>query len=158
MSAAQLPGCAVIGVSKESDDAAQLIRTLLVDAGGEVRHFSVVGESARQVKGELAIVAEKQSCRAIIFTGGSDLGPRGSTFDALLGMLEQRIEGFGELFRHIIYKRFGSKATLVRAVAGVYRGRIVISIPASASHAQLGMEQLILPELANMVARIKPRI
>ena len=158
MSAAQLPGCAVIGVSKESDDAAQLIRTLLVDAGCDERHFSVVGESARQVKGELAIVAEKQSCRAIIFAGGSALGARGSTFDALLGMLEQRIEGFGELFRQIIYERFGSKAALVRAVAGVYRGRIVISIPASASYAQLGMEQLILPELANMVAQITPQI
>ena len=70
MNATQTLGCAVIGVTDKSDDAAQLIRKLLLDAGCEVPHFSVVADSARQVKGELAIVSEKQSCRAIIFVGG----------------------------------------------------------------------------------------
>jgi molybdenum cofactor biosynthesis protein B len=158
MNATQTLGCAVIGVTDKSDDAAQLIRKLLLDAGCEVPHFSVVADSARQVKGELAIVSEKQSCRAIIFVGGSEISPRGSTVGALLGMFEQRIEGFGELFRHVIYEQFGSKAVLVRAAAGIYRGRIVLSVPTSASFVQLGMEKLILPELGNMVAQIAPRL
>jgi molybdenum cofactor biosynthesis protein B len=144
MNATQTLGCAVIGVTDKSDDAAQLIRKLLLDAGCEVPHFSVV--------------SEKQSCRAIIFVGGSEISPRGSTVGALLGMFEQRIEGFGELFRHVIYEQFGSKAVLVRAAAGIYRGRIVLSVPTSASFVQLGMEKLILPELGNMVAQIAPRL
>ena len=101
--------------------------------------------------------AETLGC-AVIFAGGTEVGPRGSTIGALRGMFEQRIEGFGELFRHVIYDRFGSKAVMVRAAAGTYRGRIIVSVPASASFVQLGMEKLILPELGNMVTQIAPRL
>jgi len=43
---------------------------------------------------------------------------------------------------------------LSRATAGVYRGRIILSIPGSEGAVRLAMEQLILPELGHMVREI----
>ena len=153
-------GCAVVNVDSgaDGDDAGQLIRRQLIDAGHEVVHYAVVRDSGRQIKGELAIVAEKKTCRAIIFAGGTEIGPQPTTYDALLGMLDRRIDGFGELFRHVSFEQFGSKAIMARAAAGTYRGRIVISVPASPSLVQLAMEKLILPELRTMVERVSPKI
>ena len=104
-------GCAVVSVDSggaDGDDAGQLIRRQLIDAGHEVVH--------------------------------------------------RRIDGFGKLFRHVSFERFGSKAIMARAAAGTYRGRVVISVPASPTLVQLAMETLILPELRAMVEQISPRI
>ena len=45
-----------------------------------------------------------------------------------------------------------------RAVAGTYRGRIVISVPGSTGAVRLAMEKLILPELGHMVGTVSPRL
>jgi len=46
-----------------------------------------------------------------------DLTARDSTFEALDGLLEKRLDGFGELFRMLSYKEVGAAAMLSRAAA-----------------------------------------
>ena len=153
-------GCAVITVSDTrdptTDKSGQLIKDLLAEGGHEVVYYAVVKDSPRQIKGELAILGEKGSCQAIILNGGTGISPRDTTYDALTGILDKRLDGFGEIFRFLSYQEIGAAAIMSRALAGVYRGRIVISMPGSTNAVRLAMDRLVLPELGHMVGTISP--
>ena len=154
-------GVAVITMSdsrdKDSDKSGQLIKEKLIEAGHEVVHYAVVKDTARQIKGELAIVCEKAACKAVIMNGWTGISPRDNTFEVVNGMLDKRLPGFGEIFRYLSYKEIGSAAMMSRTTAGTYRGRILMSLPGSTPAVRLAMDELILPELGHLVATIQPR-
>lgn len=153
-------GCAVITVSdtrdRQSDRSGKLIEDRLKESGHEVVHYVIVKDSPRQIVGELAILAEKPSCQAIILNGGTGIAARDTTYDTLAGLLDKRLDGFGEIFRYLSYQEIGSAAIMSRALAGTFRGRILISLPGSTAAVKLAMDKLILPELSHMVGAITP--
>ena len=60
-----------------------------------------------------------------------------STYEAVAGLLDKRLDGFGELFRMLSYAEIGSAAMLSRAVAGGGAGA-----PCSPSRAARGAPRL----------------
>ena len=58
--------------------------------------------------------------------------------------------GFGELFRMLSFAEVGPAAMLSRATAGVYRGRLVFSMPGSPNAVQVAMDKLIMPEIEHL--------
>jgi molybdenum cofactor biosynthesis protein B len=96
-------------------------------------------------------VAGDRETQAILLTGGTGLSRRDSTFEAVDRLLEKRIDGFGELFRWLSFQEIGPAAMLSRATAGLYRGKMVFSLPGSEGAVRLAMERLILPELGHAV-------
>ena len=46
----------------------------------------------------------------------------------------------------------GPPAILVRALAGVYKGLIVVSLPGGPAYVHMALEKLIIPELGHMAA------
>ena len=62
--------------------------------------------------------------------------------------------GLAKFFRYLSFKEIGSPAILSRSTAGLYRGKILFSIPGSSGAVRLAMEQLILPELPHIVEEI----
>ncbi len=153
-------GCAVITVSdtrdRESDRSGKLIEDRLKESAHEVVHYVIVKDSPRRIVGELAILGENSKCQAIILNGGTGIAARDNTFDAVSRLLDKRLDGFGEIFRYLSYKEIGSAAIMSRALAGTYRGRILISLPGSTAAVKLAMDKLILPELSHMVGTITP--
>ena len=95
--------------------------------------------------------AKDPTVQAIIVTGGTGIARRDSTFEAIDGLLEKRLDGFGEIFRYLSFKDIGSAAIMSRATAGLYKSTIVISIPGSEKAVLLAMDQIILNELGHMV-------
>ena len=157
-------GCAVISLGDRNRPRTVEISKVIKDhlmAAGEGRfrvvHDTIVRSMARQIKGELAIVAEKSSCKAVIFGGGTGFGSKDS-YQAVVGIMDSRLDAFGQIFAMLNYQENGSAAVMERAVAGTYRGRIIIALPGAPSGAALAMDRLVVTELADMVARISPRI
>ena len=72
----------------------------------------------------------------------------------IAGLIEKRLDGFGELFRALSFEEIGPAAMLSRAVAGAARGKILIALPGSWSAVQLGMTRLVLPELGHLVREV----
>src|SRR6266700_1982757 len=64
-------------------------------------------------------------------------------------------DGFGELFRMLSYQQVGSAAMLSRAVAGVARGKIVVSLPGAPAAVELAMQKLLLPELGHLIHLVR---
>jgi molybdenum cofactor biosynthesis protein B len=154
-------GCAVITVSdtrdEQTDRSGQLIKQLLEDAGHPIVHYAIVKDVPLMIKGELALLTQSSRCQAIILNGGTGIAPRDTTYETLDALLEKRLDGFGEIFRYLSYQEIGSGAIMSRAVAGTYKGRIVVSLPGSPAAVQLAMEKLVLPELGHLVGQVSRR-
>ena len=89
--------------------------------------------------------------QAIITTGGTGLTSRDSTYEVVSGLLQKRLDGFGELFRMLSFEQIGPAGMMSRACAGVAAGHIVVSLPGSEAAVRLAMERLLIPELGHLI-------
>ena len=89
--------------------------------------------------------------QVVITTGGTGISSRDTTYETVAGLLQKRLDGFGELFRMLSYKDIGSSAMMSRACAGLASGKIVVSLPGSEAAVRLAMERLLIPELGHLV-------
>ena len=151
----KIVNCAVITVSDtrspETDRSGQLIQQLLQQAGHAVIAYQIVKDEPEQIRALLQQLCDRPNLEAAIFNGGTGIAPRDTTYDALECLLEKQLPGFGELFRAASFQEIGSRAIASRACAGVYRGKLIFSIPGSTGAVKLALEQLILPELVHLV-------
>ncbi|MEK6631124.1 MAG: molybdopterin-binding protein, partial [Acidobacteriota bacterium] len=94
---------------------------------------------------------KKPDVQVVITTGGTGITSRDTTYEAITSLLDKKLDGFGELFRMISYQEIGSAAMLSRAVGGMAKGKIILSLPGSEAAVRLAMTKLILPELGHLV-------
>ena len=150
--------CAVITVSdtrtEEDDKSGKLIHELLEDGGHQVGRYEVVPDEADRIRKLVAEIAEKGECQAILTNGGTGIAARDTTYEAIVELLEKRLDGFGEVFRFLSWEDIGSGAMLSRAVAGVYKDTMIFCMPGSSGAVRLAMEKLIVPELSHLVWEI----
>jgi molybdenum cofactor biosynthesis protein B len=151
-------GCAVLTVSDTrtpaTDTSGALIRELLTDAGHAVVDDRIVPDEPRLIREALAAWTARPEIRAILANGGTGIAARDTTYDVVAALLEKRLDGFGELFRMLSYGEIGAAAMLSRAVAGVYRDRLLVAMPGSRNAVRLAMTKLIVPELGHLVYEI----
>lgn len=138
-----------------SDHSGRLIRELLEEQGHRVVGYALIPDEPAQLREVLEVRAPGKGAEAIIVNGGTGIGRRDSTYDALAPLLEKRLDGFGELFRFLSFEEIGSAAMLSRAVAGTYRGALVFAMPGSTAAARLAMTRLVLPELGHAVHELR---
>ena len=148
-------GCMVITCSDtrtpDTDTSGALIMSSLKERGHTVISYHLVKDDPAVIRRLVKQGAKDRKIQAIIVSGGTGISRRDSTFEAINGVLEKRLDGFGEIFRYLSFKDIGSAAIMSRATAGLYKGTIVISIPGSEKAVLLAMDQLILNELGHMV-------
>jgi molybdopterin adenylyltransferase len=146
--------CAIITISdtrtRESDTSGQAIRLLLEEQQHIVTHYAVVQDDPERI---VAAVRgfEAAGCQLILTSGGTGIAGRDNTFEAIDGLLEKRLPGFGELFRMLSYEEIGAAAMLSRATAGRVGDALLFAMPGSTNAVRLAMQKLILPQLAHLV-------
>ena len=109
---------------------------------------------AGQIREILAVWIARADVQAVLSNGGTGIAARDTTYDAISGMLEKRIDGFGELFRMLSWQEVGAAAMLSRAVAGVAGGTLIVALPGSTNAVRLALTKLIVPELGHLVYEI----
>lgn len=146
--------CGIITISDtrtpETDTSGAAIRSALAGAGHEVAHYALVKDEPAQIV-ELVRRLESEGCQVVLTNGGTGVARRDSTFEAIDGLLDKRLPGFGELFRMLSYADIGPGAMLSRATAGVHGRTLIFCMPGSTGAVRLAMEKLILPELQHLV-------
>jgi molybdopterin adenylyltransferase len=150
--------CAILTVSdtrtEATDTSGQSLVTLLEEAGHHVVARRLVRDEPADVRAIVDAWLDDEAVQAVITTGGTGIGRRDSTYEALVGLLDKRLDGFGELFRMLSYEEIGAAAMLSRACAGVARGRVLVLLPGSEHAVRLATTKLILPELGHMLREI----
>jgi molybdopterin adenylyltransferase len=147
--------CYIVTVSdtrtEATDTSGRAIAELLTAAGHTVAGRTIVRDDAELVRDVITRQLANADVQVVITTGGTGITSRDSTYEAINGMLQKRLDGFGELFRMLSYEAIGAAAMLSRACAGLVAGRIVIALPGSEAAVRLGMEKLVVPELGHLV-------
>jgi molybdenum cofactor synthesis domain-containing protein len=112
----------------QRDDASgRALAARLGELGFEVRRH-VVADEAEDI--DLAVSEAAEEVDLIISTGGTGLGPRDRTPQALRGLLDYEIPGFGEVMR-AAGRNSTPLADLSRSLAGVLGRALVVAVPGS---------------------------
>jgi molybdenum cofactor biosynthesis protein B len=149
--------CFVLTISdtrtQETDTSGAAIIGLLNGAGHELVGRALVRDDPSVVRDTIAASAPRS--QVVITTGGTGITSRDSTYEAIAGLMDKRLDGFGELFRMLSYEAIGSAAMLSRACAGTIGTTAVFSLPGSEHAVRLAMEKLILPEMGHVVRELQ---
>jgi molybdenum cofactor biosynthesis protein B len=153
--------CAVVTVSdtrtRATDTSGALLSTRLEAAGHKILSHDILPDEPAQIRARLRALVD-EGVEAVLISGGTGVAPRDTTFEAIVGLLDRRLDGFGELFRALSYPEIGSAAMLSRAVAGSVGTTIVFSMPGSTAACELALDRLILPELGHIVGLLRPSV
>ena len=151
----QKVNCSVIIVSdsrtEKTDESGKLIMSRLQNAGHAVVSFDLLKNDTAAVSARFAELLDRDDVQLIITSGGTGASHRDLTIETVSPILEKKLDGFGELFRHLTYQEIGTGSILSRAMAGTSRGRVVICLPGSINAVRLALDSIILPEMGHMV-------
>ncbi len=115
-------------VSSPADPSGDLIAARLAELPAEVVARRIVPDSIDEIRG--AVAAALEVADLVVLSGGTGLGPRDVTPQALEPLLDYVVPGMAEAMR-ADGLRSTPLAMLSRQVAGVARGRLVIALPGS---------------------------
>jgi molybdopterin adenylyltransferase len=135
----------------ETDTGGRAIANLLTTAGHTVHGHTILKDEPADVRTAVERLMADEAVHVVITTGGTGITSRDSTYEAIDGLLEKRLDGFGELFRMLSYHDIGPAAMLSRATAGLAQRTVIIALPGSEHAVRLAMDKLVVPELGHLV-------
>ena len=151
--------CAVVTLSDTrdatTDESGALIRTLVEAGGHAVARHEVIPDEPAILGALLRSLLARPDVDAVLAAGGTGVGRRDTAVPVIEAALEQRLPGFGELFRMLSWEQIGSGAMLSRAVGGIAQGKLVFAMPGSTKAVELAMTKLILPELRHLLRELR---
>ena len=147
--------CYILTISdtrtEATDSSGRAIFDLLFAGGHQVTGRKIVHDEPDEVRKAIIEQLEKPGVQVILTTGGTGITSRDTTYETIVSLLDKELDGFGELFRMLSFQEIGSAAMLSRAVGGLARGKVLLSMPGSENAVRLAMTKLILPELGHLV-------
>ncbi len=138
----------------ETDTSGKLICHLLKEHGHTITDQHLIKDEPKEIIRLLEKATQQPDTHVVIINGGTGISRRDSTYEAVDGFLQKKLDGFGELFRYLSYKDIGSSAMLSRATAGIHEHVVIFSIPGSQGAVRLAMEKLILPEMGHIAGEL----
>jgi molybdenum cofactor biosynthesis protein B len=152
--------CAVVTVSDsrtlETDESGALIKQLIDGAGFALADYTLLPNNEARVRGHVRALVARADVDAVLITGGTGLGSKDRTVEAVRELLDKELPGFGEIFRVLSFQeQIGAAAILSRAIAGSANGRFVVSMPGSKAAVELALTRIILPELRHAIRELR---
>lgn len=138
-----------------TNEGGRLLARLFTEAGFTVVEELLLVEDPAEMRACVAALARPEIADAVLVTGGTGLGPRDRTPEAVSPLFERRLPGFGELFRMLSFRQIGAAAMLSRAEAGVVAGVPVFLLPGSPAAIELAVRELIAPELPHLIGQLR---
>ncbi len=152
--------CAVVTVSDsrtvETDESGALIKQLIDGAGFTLADYALLPNNEARVRGHVRGLVARADVDAVLITGGTGLGSKDRTVEAVRELLDKELPGFGEIFRVLSFQeQIGAAAILSRAIAGSANGKFVVSMPGSKAAVELALTRIILPELRHAIRELR---
>ena len=151
--------CAVVTLSDtrtaETDTSGQLIQKLLREAGHEVAEYRVIRDDPTDLEKLLQTLLADERVDVVLTNGGTGIANRDQTIGVVEKLIEQPLPGFGELFRMLSWQQVGAGAMLSRATGGIASGKPIFAMPGSGKAVELGMTQLILPQVRHILYELR---
>ncbi len=112
---------------RSGDKIVELISAL----GHTVVDKIIVKDDIHSIQNAIKSFTITNKAEVVITTGGTGLTGRDVTPEALNGITDKHILGFGELFRQLSYEKIGTSTIQSRACAGLVDNSYVFCLPGS---------------------------
>jgi molybdopterin adenylyltransferase len=152
--------CAIVIVSDTrtlaTDESGPLARRLISEAGHQVTDFALIPNDEANTHRHVTQLLSRDDVDVVLLSGGTGLGIKDRTVEAVRPLIEKELPGFGELFRVISYQeQIGTAAILTRALAGGVNGKLIVSLPGSKAAVDLALTKILLPELQHLMHELR---
>ncbi len=131
-----------VAAGRAEDSAGALVQQRLKEAGLEIAGFEVLPDEPDQLQARVRHWTADDPVELVMTVGGTGVGPRDRTVEAVAPLLERELPGIMETARAYGQKRM-PYAMLSRGVAGLIGRSLVITLPGSRGGARDGLNALI---------------
>ena len=139
-----------------TDESGPLARALLTEAGHTITDFALIPNDEPATRAHVASLIARDDVDVVLLSGGTGLGVKDRTVEAVRPLLEKELPGFGELFRMISYQQqIGTSSILTRALAGGVNGKLIVSLPGSKAAVDLALRKILIPELPHLMHELR---
>ena len=137
----------------KKDEVTGLVRSYLDSVGLRLVQNTIVPNDCRKIA---EVVKEySRKCDIVVVTGGTGIGDKDVSVEAVKGLCSKEMPGFGELFRYLTYLNHGSAAIMSRAMACRVNYSVVFVTPGSKDAVNLALTKLIVPESRHIAYELR---
>ncbi len=141
------PDCAVLVCSdstaagQREDGSGKMICSMLEKVNAKVKYYKIVADNKEDIQSSI-LQWVKEDIPFIFTTGGTGLGPRDNTVEAVKEILERDADGITEAMRHYGQMRT-PLAMMSRGVAGSINHTLIVTLPGSTNGARESLEAIL---------------
>lgn len=144
-------GIAVLTVSDSrtlaDDRSGDLLIERLTSAGHSLVERTIVADEISLIQEQLRDWVMWDQVQVILTTGGTGVTGRDVTPEAVTGIADKHIPGFGELFRHLSFASIGVSAIQSRALAALAGTTYIFALPGSTGACKDAWDQILALQL-----------
>ena len=129
------------------DRSGNTLAELAEAAGHRIASRNIVRDDFAAITDQLRAWIADPQIDVVIATGGTGVTGRDVTPEAMEGLFEKKIEGFGETFRWISFQKIGTSTMQSRATAGVANATYIFALPGSTGACKDGWDDILRQQL-----------
>ena len=133
--------------TEETDRSGQALVERLERTGHRLGDKRIVRDDIYQIRAVVAAWIADPDIQVVLTTGGTGFTGRDSTPEAVSVLMDKRIEGFGELFRHLSWQEIGSSTVQSRCLAGLANGTVIFCLPGSTGACRTAWDGILAEQL-----------
>lgn len=138
-----------------ADESGDVAESLVLAYGHTLAGRLCLHNDADAIRAAVMEGAKGGNVDVIVISGGTGLGPKDRTVEAVTPLIEKELPGFGELFRQLSFSQIGTSSMASRTLAGTCGKVLVFAVPGSPKAVKLAMERLILPESPHLLKMLR---
>ena len=130
-----------------NDSSGDILLERVKKFGHQVTLREIVKDDFDKISDLFLKLTKNDDIDVIISTGGTGLTGRDITPEVMKTLFDKTIDGFGEMFRWLSYKKIGTSALQSRALGGVKNGKYIFCLPGSPSACKDGWDEILKYQL-----------
>ena len=133
--------------TQETDKSGNKIVALIEGDGHNCYEKKIVLDDKYAIRAEISHWIANEEVQVVLTTGGTGITGRDGTPEAVNGLFDKNIDGFGETFRAISFQQIKTSTMQFLAIAGVANGTYIFCMPGSMGACKTAWEELIRHQL-----------
>ena len=130
-----------------NDKSGDTLVNRITKFGHKVTVRELVKDDFHKISDLFKKLLKNKNIDVIISTGGTGLTGKDITPEVMETLFEKTIDGFGEMFRWLSFKKISTSALQSRALAGVACGKYIFCLPGSPSACKDAWDEILRYQL-----------